>query len=648
MDEFISNNIHSNIGKIFVKHRYVTTYNGFEKSLIISAIQKYIRRGMFLKAIWCVLELDYFKILYNPIIMSEYLEKFPDRDEKQTITLVKGIQTNMINRLRVICVEDIGIGQPGICKNIDNLISKWEKSKRIDSTCLVEIVRILCSSKKLRFLSDLKSVFHLPPYYGSNSKDEQKIIKYIYELRDLYNIPQPIEEININTNNISIFYWISENMENILKSKTSRKNDKIWSIIKEKCPLKFKDEIDILHKWFIEGKPETETPLFLYQAILLSIVNIPDVKLQLNNIFCDLDFNKNMTIKNIDSFCNDKHVYMSGETSVARFAQEGAVVENENLEMLDQRYRNLYIHLKLAIDNKRILTKEELYTLYIAENISKQIEYDIVVEDEVDLQEFKLETYYNFIVRAQLNTSTSKSDTYFADDSITNDFVLVKGPLRSITDAENAIEMNNWKKENGLPYMKTLRIEMLIVNRWPEGVPLGYRNKVDRSIALPFLISNSTVNKKDIISNIVTYQEYKNLKKDKKPPGTWSGDTLIVNWFNINSHISINDIINNDIEIEDYILNLLARWIFGISDLADRNFLIKDGRVYSIDEEYRDRSVNFLIELKKNKCQKIKDWLKNNYEDCILPNILNWKVSDKYNNKLTSIKNKKFAITLFE
>ncbi len=42
----------------------------------------------------------------------------------------------------------------------------------------------------------------------------------------------------------------------------------------------------------------------------------------------------------------------------------------------------------------------------------------------------------------------------------------------------------------------------------------------------------------------------------------------IVNWHNIPLHIVVSEL--NDTEMQDYVLLLLARWIFGISDLADR------------------------------------------------------------------------------
>jgi hypothetical protein len=120
----------------------------------------------------------------------------------------------------------------------------------------------------------------------------------------------------------------------------------------------------------------------------------------------------------------------------------------------------------------------------------------------------------------------------------------------------------------------------------------------------------------------------------------------LVNWFNIPSHLDINKL--NETEFADYVLNLFARWIFGISDLADRNFLRKNGHIYSVDEEYKDRNVNFWNELRKNKCKIIYEWLYNKYEITILKCVNKWIVPEKYKERLTNLLDKDFVLKLFE
>ena len=617
----------TDLGSMYIKHRNTISRNGHRKELLISALQKYIRRREFNKAEYCLIELDDFRLLRYPEYMEEYLEKYGDRTGASTLSLVKSLQTNISNRLRVISVEDVGIAQPGVCKIVDDLLSKWENSDRLDVNYLIEVVRVLCSARKLRFISDLKSVYNLPPYYGNNDKDNIRIRHFTEILRDYYDIPQPTGEENMNTDDISVFYWISENMDDITFK------HKIWDIIRERCHPSFKDEIDVLKKWFKKGQPAKETPIYFYHALLLSISAgvLNKVKpIDLITMSYPPETNSQYRLKKIDDYCNDKHVIGSGETSVTRFALEGALCINEATELLNKNYRELYIHLKIAIDEKREIEPEKLPGLYPK-----------IVEDDVS----NLESYYRFVIRAQPNTSASKSDAYFADDPVTGEFLFIKGPLKSVKDAENSINMNIWKKNNNLPYMNSLKIRLLIPDRWPEGVELGLRNKIDRTKEAPFLISESTIDRDKIVGNIITYGEYKLLKKDKSESKKWPLDLELVNWFNVQSHLDINKL--NETEFTDYVLNLLARWIFGISDLADRNFLRKNGRVYSIDEEYKDKSVNFLNELRKNKCKTVNDWLINNYDSLIYPIIREWNVPDEYKEKLRNLLNKRYTLELF-
>lgn len=58
-----------------------------------------------------------------------------------------------------------------------------------------------------------------------------------------------------------------------------------------------------------------------------------------------------------------------------------------------------------------------------------------------------------------------------------------------------------------------------------------------------------------------------------------------------------------------YLINLLYRWLFGISDLADRNFFVSNNIIYSIDEETNDKDIKFINELRKNKTEILIKWL---------------------------------------
>ena len=75
--------------------------------------------------------------------------------------------------------------------------------------------------------------------------------------------------------------------------------------------------------------------------------------------------------------------------------------------------------------------------------------------------------------------------------------------------------MNEWKRDNGLPFMPSLRIENLIPDRW-SSIPLRYRNRINLSLPAPFLIFESTISETTIRNNITTYGSYKALKGTEK------------------------------------------------------------------------------------------------------------------------------------
>jgi hypothetical protein len=96
----------------------------------------------------------------------------------------------------------------------------------------------------------------------------------------------------------------------------------------------------------------------------------------------------------------------------------------------------------------------------------------------------------------------------------------------------------------------------------------------------------------------------------------------------------------------DYVHAILFRYLLGISDYADRNFVLKDGRVISIDEDVENHEINLYTTLKKNKAQFVYEWLKENYEKL---DVVRWepKMSSQQE-KLKQIQNKVLCLQLVQ
>lgn len=243
---------------------------------------------------------------------------------------------------------------------------------------------------------------------------------------------------------------------------------------------------------------------------------------------------------------------------------------------------------------------------------------------------------YNFVVRSQLTTSVFKMDVYFARDTHTNKFIVVKGPYKN-RDEINILKRNTeWKMKHNLPYIPFV-IRSLIPDRWPEGIPLSARNKVKRSEPSYFLVFDSVIDPSEIQT------KYHSSK-------LWPS-TEVVDWDKLALHFDYQSRPLTEQEWKDYVHSLLFRYVFGISDLADRNFIMKNGRVISIDENVEGHVVDLYAILKKNKAEAVYQWLKTNYHKL---EIRTWSLTEEEkerdqsrDSRLTVIKDYNSCLRLF-
>jgi hypothetical protein len=223
----------------------------------------------------------------------------------------------------------------------------------------------------------------------------------------------------------------------------------------------------------------------------------------------------------------------------------------------------------------------------------------------------------------------TKQDVYFAKDR-NGKVVVVKGPFLSRAEIDVLERNTAWKRQHGLPY-NAFEVVRLLPNRWMEGVPLGARNKVDRSSLSYFVVFDSYLKEADL--------------KTKMHSSTVWPPTEVVDWAQIPFHFTYKERALTEQEYIDYIHAILFRYLLGISDLADRNFLMTGGRVISIDEDVEGRAMDLYATLQKNKASFLHDWLQKGYEKL---SVAQWTVSDaSQHDRLTAIQNKDLCLALF-
>lgn len=210
--------------------------------------------------------------------------------------------------------------------------------------------------------------------------------------------------------------------------------------------------------------------------------------------------------------------------------------------------------------------------------------------------------YFNFVSRIQLVTSHSRSDTYYAYKNGKNDNVLyfVKGPFKDMSPINNFLTIQQYKNSINIPYIDAECI-YLYPDMWKTGTPIGLRNHLNRNIKYPFLVCKSLIGLESIVFRI---------HYSKLWPKTHVIDPIktILHLTKNILYKEMNNVKINSILVQYY--NLIAiRIKFGCSDLADRNFIINDDILYSIDEEIISKQMtkeDVLNELKINRYEFIK------------------------------------------
>ena len=108
-----------------------------------------------------------------------------------------------------------------------------------------------------------------------------------------------------------------------------------------------------------------------------------------------------------------------------------------------------------------------------------------------------------------------------------------------------------------------------------------------------------------------------------------SSSNIIVDWKNVKNCNAFTILSATELQKKEYVRALLFRQFMGIPDLADRNFIMKDDVVYSIDEDSTGKDVNF-NSIKSGKNMKIINEMIKKYPKEYTESLAMWK---KYANE---------------
>lgn len=571
--------------------RQEVSINGYPLDILKSGLQKYIRRGMIEKALYCAGELDLFK-------------QAPERGET--------IRTNFIHRLMVIYLEDV-LYVPILYRlhthfmTVFNERTKPERDVHLEEIELATIVTLLSHSPKARIMSHVRSVFY-DKYYA--------IRKYYPSLQKLWTNTDStvcgLDKLSLRFNkalyarDLSVIYYGFKiyKCDEKLDTRVGGKSGAVWLIFQKLMEVfpEGEEMIKIMMVWYDkhlcnlgEGFMCWLVPLLCYLGV---IPFVDDEKI--NGDSCanheGWQKNKNGSKITIDPFVIDRHTKKGSRgSSILNFALVGAKVENE-AEWINPVWKLFYEDSKRFEMGEQVIGEQQVVV-----SSSSSSSSNILYETEE----------YELLVRTQLTTGKSKQDVYFARDK-SGKRVVVKGPFPKIIKIINLQENKKWKIKNKLPFVN-FQVKRMIPDRWPDGVPLGIRNHINRNSLAWFVIFE------DVLDDIPV------LPTMMRSSTLWS-ETAVVDWSQLQFHFKME--LATSEQMRDYVHALLYRYVRGIPDLADRNFLFVKGRVISIDEDIRHSNVNMTGELKKNKCATVREWLSQNTID-----ISSWVALDEFEQK---------------
>ena len=327
-------------------------FSGYKCDVMKSGIQKYLRRRERSKMLRCMIELDKF---------SEFGNKS------------KGIRSNMMNRIIVMCFEEICFCEVDNVVKIMKEIDLWEESGRENKKCLVNICNIMVSSEIIRLGSDIKN------YFGEGVRkfdigldwidrdksnvDMEKVEKY-KKNRDNEDILSDMSKFIecMEKKNDSMFYWMFEilnkSKEGVKGGLRWRRKDCeyiIWEYLYDMVDnVKIKEYLDYALKEYFKKNRMMKGDRFLF--LINSILVIKNK----NRLNLDSNFDCNVSDEEVEELYNLKEKFVVDDyvidihTGVGRskgkngidFMNDGSFVVNENKEWYVDEYRKGYRYMK--------------------------------------------------------------------------------------------------------------------------------------------------------------------------------------------------------------------------------------------------------------------------------------------------------------
>jgi hypothetical protein len=381
------------IGNLYHKRYVEKSFFGYNPSLLKSGIQKYARRSEIQKGLWCLVEMDLFSLLeWDGPAIEAYLRKNPG-SKRVVMTAGRRIRTNMANRLVVMMSEEVSISAWWMPLKMLGLYKSWfENRDNVASRkYLVNMYLYLTSQRMVRLISDIHSVYLVPPDYvkpekmGDLIRIHQKIQERypsVYSSQaeigkvdwsiDAGGYPSAVQQCvagviyNIEQGSDHVFFWIKR-LFDLEKEDMTKENQYValvwkilYSFLDRNDQYNFARKVIIALQSFHKLMNHREKPIYLYHAVLLMVRRneidwqseapmIDTPMTEVNKLYAEHPGNGR---KEMDDYIMDLHTRKMkwSPDCLERFALEGAYVKNEDSRFVNPEYREIYILLKKELD----------------------------------------------------------------------------------------------------------------------------------------------------------------------------------------------------------------------------------------------------------------------------------------------------------
>lgn len=321
--------------------------HGYSANILKSGICKYFRRGESEKFTWSIIEMSIF------------------HDHPKG----SGLITNLINRLKILLMEDLSLGEVYIIGEGNRILDEYDKD-RSKRYLLLDFCDLVMKGKRNRITSYVNN-WYRHKSYDKKDISLDKVLKYKKEgdTDELLSLGEDLIH-KLEEGDESIFKIFNEMMK-----------------ISDKCGLRYRRRegvylwFEILKDYMVPNQLESVYDFCLHMFMRRGMKERPAFGIFLGFIALkrdDLDYSvKDYTKHNSENFdeyrkcmtkiemddyvVNDYHVNKG--FGLGKFAEEGAYVKDEDLSLLGDKgsqYKEYYIEMKHKSDPKKKKKKKTI------------------------------------------------------------------------------------------------------------------------------------------------------------------------------------------------------------------------------------------------------------------------------------------------